>query len=396
VATERVDLLIVGAGPAGLSTALHLVAADPAWVERMLVVEKAVHPRRKLCAGGITGPGLEILERLDLDLGTTAAPVAELRLRYGAGSLRLPADPPFQVVCREAFDAALVRQAEERGVRIRQGETVEGLARAGDRIEVATTRRRVSARAVVAGDGSNSAIRRQLVRLGWLPRSPSRPLARLLEVRRSATGEEPEFRRGLARFDFSTARDHGLQGYAWSFPSWVDGKPVLNSGIFDSRAAAARRPAAIVRALADFLEPTGSRAADLDFRGFPIRTFAPDAPLAAPGALLVGDAAGVDPLLGEGISFALAYGEVAASALAGAHARDDYALTSYKEAVLAHPLLGQLPGRAAWARRLYRLQRPWQQALVFRAFAAYASLRGLGGLGGPSGVLSTESWRSRR
>jgi len=149
LAPDSVDLLIVGAGPAGLSTALHLVAADPAWRERLLVVEKAVHPRRKLCAGGITGPGLEILERLGLDLGSPAAEVAELRLRYAGRSLTVPADPPFQVVCREAFDAALARQAEERGVRIRQGEAVLRVAVRGDRFEVATDRGTVSASALV-------------------------------------------------------------------------------------------------------------------------------------------------------------------------------------------------------------------------------------------------------
>jgi hypothetical protein len=36
---------IVGAGPAGLSTALHLLQIDPSWAERMLVLEKAAHPR---------------------------------------------------------------------------------------------------------------------------------------------------------------------------------------------------------------------------------------------------------------------------------------------------------------------------------------------------------------
>jgi flavin-dependent dehydrogenase len=51
---EYVDTLIVGSGPAGSSTALHLVQKDPAWAERILVVDKAVHPREKLCGGGIT------------------------------------------------------------------------------------------------------------------------------------------------------------------------------------------------------------------------------------------------------------------------------------------------------------------------------------------------------
>jgi len=47
------DLLIIGAGPAGLSTALHLARQAPQLIPRILVLEKARHPRPKLCAGGL-------------------------------------------------------------------------------------------------------------------------------------------------------------------------------------------------------------------------------------------------------------------------------------------------------------------------------------------------------
>ena len=63
---ESVDLLIAGAGPAGLAAAVHLVRADRRWAERMVVVEKAVHPRDKLCGGGVTRTGEEELARLGL------------------------------------------------------------------------------------------------------------------------------------------------------------------------------------------------------------------------------------------------------------------------------------------------------------------------------------------
>ena len=41
------DILIVGSGPAGTSTALHLVKSDPSWAGRIVIVDKAVHPRDK-------------------------------------------------------------------------------------------------------------------------------------------------------------------------------------------------------------------------------------------------------------------------------------------------------------------------------------------------------------
>ena len=62
----------------------------------------------------------------------------------------------------------------------------------------------------------------------------------------------------------------------------------------------------------DRLADVGARATR--WQAFPIRTFVPGAPIAAPHALLVGDAAGCDPLMGEGISYALEYGIMAAYA----------------------------------------------------------------------------------
>ncbi len=373
--TEQVDLVIAGSGPAGLSTALHLLADDPAWGERMVVLEKGVHPRRKLCAGGITGPGLEILERLDLDLGTPAAPVREMEVRYRGEARVVAVEPPFQVVCREAFDAALCHLAERRGARIQQGEAIRRLALCDGRIEVATDNRLWSARAVVAADGSNSTVRREAQRLGLLPRRPRRPLARLVEQRRPATGREPQFREGRALFDFTAARDHGLQGYVWNFPSWVDGRPTWNTGAFDSRARSERRAAPLKAVLGEFLEEHAPPGTELELGGFPLRPFEPTAPLSAPGVLLAGDAAGADPLLGEGISFALAYGEVAAETLSAARQTGDYRFAGYANAVLTHPLLSQLPRRALWARRLYRWRRPWQQGLAWNAFRLLHSLR---------------------
>ena len=61
---QSVDLLIIGAGPAGLSTAMHLVQQNPHWRYRLRILEKAVHPRDKLCGGGVTRFGLRVLKNL--------------------------------------------------------------------------------------------------------------------------------------------------------------------------------------------------------------------------------------------------------------------------------------------------------------------------------------------
>ena len=62
------DILIIGGGPAGLSTALHLVQIAPHLSDRILILEKAHYPRPKLCAGGLTIDAEIILQRLGLDV----------------------------------------------------------------------------------------------------------------------------------------------------------------------------------------------------------------------------------------------------------------------------------------------------------------------------------------
>jgi len=51
---ERYDVLVVGAGPAGSATAMHLARGGA----RVLLADKARFPRDKPCGGGLTGRAL--------------------------------------------------------------------------------------------------------------------------------------------------------------------------------------------------------------------------------------------------------------------------------------------------------------------------------------------------
>jgi flavin-dependent dehydrogenase len=161
-----------------------------------------------------------------------------------------------------------------------------------------------------------------------------------------------------------------LAGYVWDFPSLIDGNPVMNRGIYDGLERTREGHPGLVEDLDAALRTRGLRLEDLELKGHPIRTFNPKGPLSVGSVLLAGDAAGVDPLLGEGISFALAYGEVVSEAIGAAFAQERFDFADYPRRVGRHTLLGQLPTRARLAQFRKRLSDPRLIGWLWRMTAA--------------------------
>src|ERR1043166_8436557 len=129
---ERRPLAIVGAGPAGTATALYLHAIDPALAREALVLEKARHPRPKVCAGGLIPHTLDCLRELGVPLTApnvavhrAAVQVPGRRIAYADGEL-------CRVVRRDEFDHSLVVACRQRGIAICEGEKVVALRQDGD------------------------------------------------------------------------------------------------------------------------------------------------------------------------------------------------------------------------------------------------------------------------
>ncbi|MDZ7269912.1 MAG: NAD(P)/FAD-dependent oxidoreductase [candidate division KSB1 bacterium] len=344
---ERVDICIIGAGPAGIATAAALLKLRPAMRDHILLLEKDKHPRHKLCGGGLT-PWVDQLLR-DLDLTAPAPDFCVERVRFYLNDEPLLFEIPglMRTIRRNEFDAALAECLRRKGVRLLENTAVLALHEKADGIIISTTRGDYHAGLVVGADGARSLVRRQFFRA-----SPSR-VSRLLEVLVPAAGAAAgEFESQTVVIDFRPMRQ-GLQGYVWDFPCWVNGMPHLNVGLFDSRVYDGQNSgrAHLPDLLARHLEARGFTPTT-PLMGHPERWFHPADQFSRPRVLLAGEAAGIEPWLGEGISAALAYGQVAAEAIVHAFEARDFSLADYRRRILRHPL-GRLLRRNRLIARLF-------------------------------------------
>ncbi len=365
------DILILGGGPSGLSTALHLNQIAPHLTDRILLLEKEQYPRPKLCAGGLVADAEVILAGLGLDvceIPHVDASAAHFDFAGKGLTVSVPKRHTLRIIRRDEFDAWLARKAESRGIEIREGVTVQDVRPDNDGVTVITDKGEFRTQVVVGADGSNGVTRRCV-----LPDAPVHT-ARVLETLTSAhplPGHPPfsakmeDGRDGVAYFDFFPVPE-GIAGYTWDFPTQVKGQPMRCWGIYDTNLLAHVSRPPLKEPLREEMARHRFNLDDYRLEGYPIRMFYPSSPVAVPRVLLVGDAAGTDGLFGEGISMALGYGKVAAGELALAFSTGDFSFSGYKRR-FASSALGQiLFMRWVIAQILYRLYQAWFQKWFWR------------------------------
>lgn len=350
---ETRDIVIVGSGPAGCSTALNLARDAPHLAKRTVVLEKEHHPRHKLCGGGLTPITQRHIARLELDVDVPFLLINEVRLRFRGRDIVSSSPGVIQIVRRNEFDAALVQIVRDRGIEVREGVVVTGLEVDSEGALVRTNQGMLRAKAVVGADGAKSVLRRH----AGLNQEPSR-ICRALEVLTPENVETtPEFRSGIIMVDL-TCILNGVQGYYWDFPSLIDGEPHMNRGIFDARIFPERPNADLKAVLRRYLAERGRDLEDLSLQGNPGRWFDSGAQFSAPHVLLAGDAAGIEPFGGDGISCAFGYGEVVAAELAQAFASSDYGFQAYGKHLIESDFGGYLAGQVRRAKFLYGVRNP--------------------------------------
>jgi menaquinone-9 beta-reductase len=330
--TDRdAEVIVVGAGPAGATTACHLARSGL----DVLLLEKAVFPREKVCGDGLTPRAVRSLLALGVDTSAEAGWLRNRGLRIIGGGTRLEIPwpelasyPNYGLVRpRTDFDEMLARLAQKAGARLHEATAVGGpVLDASGRVIGVTAKDGASYRAplVIAADGNST---RLSLAVGIRKRD-DRPMG--VAVRRyyrSPRHDDDWLESWLELWDGEAGRGRLLPGYGWVF-GMGDGTSNVGLGLLNTTSAF--RNTDYKNLLARWLAATppdwGFREENATgpVRGSALPMGFSRQPHYVPGLLLVGDAGGmVNPFNGEGIAYAMESGQLAAEVALQALARPE-------------------------------------------------------------------------
>ncbi len=274
------DLVIAGAGPVGLATAIRARLAGLT----AIVVEARRNPQEKACGEGVMPRGRDQLRDMGVRLSPDAySPFLGIRFVDGATAAegRFSSGPGWGVR-RTALWAAMSDRATELGATISLGDEVLAWKKSSTGVEVCTTQRRVSARILIGADGLHSSIRKSASldmglsrcrRFGMRQHYDCKPWSRFVEVHWADSAEAYVTPVGDSTVGVAILGPGDGQSYAKRLEQFGDLRARLNgANAVDS-----------VRGAGPFFQKVKRRFGS--------------------GVALVGDAAGyVDPLTGEGLT----------------------------------------------------------------------------------------------
>ena len=392
---DDADVIVVGAGPSGSTTAYYLAQAGL----NVLLIEKSRFPRDKVCGDGLTPRAVKSLIAMGVDVSEEAGWLRNKGLRVIGGGLRLELDwpelsswPGYGLVrTRASLDEQLARRAQAAGAKLLEGTTVTGplLDDNGQIVGVETTagteeesktRSRSDnaerqhgataeyrARVVVAADGNSS---RLSIAMG-LRKRDDRPMGVAVRTYYTSPRHEDDYLESwLDLWDGMRL----LPGYGWIF-GMGDGTSNVGLGMLNTSDAFGKTDYRdlLKRWLKSMPEEWGyvEENRTEPVRGAALPMGFNRTPHYHRGLMLAGDAAGlVNPFNGEGIAYAMESGELLARVVAQALARPTRAetervLRSYPEEL-----------QAAYG-RYYTLGRIFVELIGRPKLMRYATSRGM-------------------
>ncbi|WP_353952739.1 NAD(P)/FAD-dependent oxidoreductase [Knoellia sp. S7-12] len=353
--SDRADVVVIGAGPAGSAAAAHLGAAGI----DVLVLERTPSTTARRGAEVLSPRAVAELDALGLTQADTEGWHRATGVRFVGGGMRLAlawpdvAGRPGRgfVRSRAALDESLSAYAVSRGARLRRATEVTGLTTdASGRVSgVSADGLTVEAAVVIDASGAGAGVQGA--------RSGVAATADFVSPRHSDDHLE-------SWLELSDAAGTRLPGHGW-IVGRGDGHVTVGVGaLADDTSATTDKCAFVLRQWLTAL-PANWQLTDATMTapisGSRLGTHRDAGPRYANGVLRVGDAAQLaDPLTGEGLTAALASGRVAAEVVAAALAHGTAAEREGVLAAYATLVDGALGRRRTLGRVAARLiDRPW-------------------------------------
>lgn len=315
------DVLIVGAGPSGVSCAMHLRNSGL----RIAVIDKSIFPRDKICGDAIPGPSWRVLRRLipnsenEIDQVTGAQKIKSSVINYQKKRLlSVFWKTKAYNIPRHSFDNYLFQKLKsEDSITVLEGDRVSEIERENSVFQIKTSKGfLINTKFIVGADGANSIVRRKLGR----------------ELK-NENSNGVSVRAYFKDIDFPNDANYfyirkNFPGYFWIFP--------LENNLFNVGIGYANerigRELDIKKSLTDFINSDEDLKVKFSKGEMTTKVVGHKLPFggakqdySGDGYLLSGDAANlVDPMMGHGIDKALISGELAGKQIVDCFRKKDW------------------------------------------------------------------------
>ena len=288
----RYDVIVVGGGPAGSTTARECAARGLS----VILLDRAEFPRDKPCGGAVTVRALDLLPFDITPVVERAITSVHFTTRQSKGFTRRSSEDLVFLTQRAKLDAYLVERAVEAGVELREGFQVKAVERHQTHVVVGDGVDLVEGTTLVAADGANGTT----AKLAGITVQVRQHIA--LEGNITPPSGVPDQWQDKIGLDVG-----GMEGgYGWIFPKGDH----LNIGLGGWKHVGST----LRERLDGLIRYYGFDPKDVwGLRGHHLPMRRRDSTLADGNVLLVGDAAGlVDPVTDEGIYSSIWSGRAAA------------------------------------------------------------------------------------